>query len=113
MIYLFEKDVGLPLCAYKDNNYINLFTGEIITEPNKLEFMEKYLKSKKIYKQEAKVEIMKLKDTKNNEIIGYAYVINDIFYFLDTDLKLFDRKSYEFINGKLANDKYMLETVWK
>ncbi len=113
MKYLFEKDVGMPLCAVKDKYYIDLLTGEVITNPNKLEFIEKYIKNKSIYENDARVEIIAIKTKTSRKLIGYAYIIDDISYFLNEEFNLLTNEETQFVNKQLCDDKYVLESIWK
>lgn len=113
MKYLFEKDVGMPLCAVKEDYYVDLFTGETITSPNKLEFINKYIKNKTIYMKDAKVEIIAIKTKTSKKLIGYAYIIDDISYFFNDGLESLSETELRFVNKQLADDEYILETIWK
>ena len=55
--YLFEKGVDMPICAVRNEFYIDYLTGLIITEESKINFIKEGIKTKRFFTKDVDLNI--------------------------------------------------------
>lgn len=109
-IYLFEKGITMPLCACDGENYIDFFTGEVITNKKILNFIKLGKKTGLISAYDLRILIYKI--VNHDKIVGYKYVINDAINFLDEKKKLLSTSKIYFYLEKIKKGDFKEEILW-
>ena len=99
--YIFEKDKTIPLCVIIDDNYVDYFTGQIITSKSIIDFIRKGLKNKTMQEKEINLCIYCIQryimPTYDRELIAYNYQINDCNNYLSFHKHLLDSEKTKYI----------------
>ncbi len=115
MKYLVEKGLQIPLCAVKENKYINVLTKSEIFNKNTLNFIENGLENKKIEIKEMSFNIYEIGYFKNKNIfvtVAYKYMINGLSNYLDTDKQILRDNDRQFIFKKIISGDYIERLIW-
>lgn len=106
----------MPLCAIKNNAYINFLTGEVITDDNILQFIHKNINNGNI-----KIEILVLNiyeigyidENKKFSLISYNCEINGHSNYLTPELKLISEEKRRILFNRIIKGKYLIKLKWK
>lgn len=108
--YLIEKNTIMPLCAYDGENYIDYFTGEIITDKKVLNFIKNGLSNNSIGIKKLNLLISRI--LYKGYPVGYKYSIDDSLNFLDMNKKVLLISKLCFYLDKLKTGECVEEVVW-
>lgn len=114
--YIFEKDKTMPLCVIIDDNYVDYFTGQIITSKSVIDFIIKGLKDKTMQEKEMNLCIYCIQryimPTYDRELIAYNYQINGCNNYLSFHKHLLDSEKTKYITENLRTGVFFQEILW-
>ena len=114
--YIFEKDKTMPLCVIIDDNYVDYFTGQIITSKSIIDFIRKGLKDKNMQEKEINLCIYCIQryimPTYDREIIAYNYRINGCDNYLSMNKQILDSVKVKYIAENLNKGIFFQELLW-
>ncbi|MBS7020384.1 MAG: hypothetical protein KH135_00725 [Firmicutes bacterium] len=127
--YIVEKSCTLPLCCVDNDVYFDYMTGQIIDNPNTLNFIEEGLKRKSMkiedidlviyemaYEKEGNIKYVgghKLVLDTIHTIVAYNYVINGCSNYLDESKHLLTNDRRQYIIDKLMKGEYEQVKIWE
>lgn len=113
--YLVEKENTIPLCAVKDDIYINYLKNEIIDDDKILKFIQKGINNRKIAIKDYILIIYEFGYiNKNNKfvLLSYNYEINGQSNYLSRDLHLMSEEHRKILFDKKIRGKCFMRLKW-
>lgn len=114
MKYLFEKGVDMPICAVRNEFYIDYLTGLIITEESKINFIKEGIKTKRFFTKDVDLNIYIIEEeiSKNHDrkFIAFNYCFNGASNYLSYNKQPI--KNINILKKNLSIGKYFQTLVW-